>query len=215
MANNAQPDVLPDFATLITLLNQTQLQRDNPALYNILKLLIQQDLNNQNVIVNTTIPTAIAAIPSTPSIIKRVEIPVAAISANFFGRSTTPLTLVAGESGVTHVPLACYMYSKITGAGGSYTNGATTWNLHYVNQFGTLPWGTGTNLAWATAVGGGLIARAFIVFSINLAANNITNAIFTAIGKPLLLVSGADVSGGSNGVAGLTLLYTDTSNNIY
>ncbi|HYV51984.1 MAG TPA: hypothetical protein VE971_01710, partial [Candidatus Eisenbacteria bacterium] len=64
----ATTKVLPDFATLITLLNQTQLQRDNPALYNILSLLIKADIQNQDTVVNTTIPTAIAAVPVPPTV---------------------------------------------------------------------------------------------------------------------------------------------------
>ena len=59
---------LPDFAVALTLLNQTQLQRDNPALYNILKYLIDADVQSQHTVVNTTIPTAIAAVPIPPTV---------------------------------------------------------------------------------------------------------------------------------------------------
>src|SRR5215831_10295294 len=64
----ASVTTLPDFAVALTLLNQTQLQRDNPALYNILKYLIDAQVQSQNTIVQTTIPTAVAAVPTSSDV---------------------------------------------------------------------------------------------------------------------------------------------------
>lgn len=150
-------------------------------------------------------------------VVKKVTIPTAAVSTWLFGLSTTPRTLVAASAGVTHVPIFCAIYAKITGNGGSYTNGGATLNLHYINSFGTLPWGNfgGSNLALNTAVVSPAINRAFIRDFEVLNTNGVGNATFTAVGKPILLVTSADISGGSNAVAGLTLLYIDVPDAVF
>jgi hypothetical protein len=209
---------LADFATLTTLLNQTQLQRDNPALYNILNLLIKANVQSQNTIVNNSIPDAIAAIPApVPGVLKLFEIPSATVSANFFSRNSSPLQLLPAVSGVSHIPLYCALYSLMqnTGAGGSnYTNGATNWVLTSDNPPSTtLPWMSIASLS-LTAPGSGTL-RGYRSALGNFSTNNIGNTAFLHVGRPLYLMSVSDVSGGGGGTMGLTLLYVDTSNDLY
>lgn len=153
-----------------------------------------------------------------PQLVQLVNIPTAAIGVgNFFGRNTTPLTLVPAVAGVTHFPISCYFYSKITGAGGAYVNGATTWELVFQgNVFGTLFVSafSGT-MGWNAAPAAGNFSRSFQTLNTFLNTNNVQNPAFGGVGKALQLQSAADVSGGSNGVAGLSLYYVDIADNVY
>jgi len=96
---------LPDFAVALTLLNQTQLQRDNPALYNILKYLIDANIQNQNTVVQTTIPAAIAAIPPSSS----------DVAPDAYTIRIQPTITSLLDSGLLHWPLPDGAWSLIEG----------------------------------------------------------------------------------------------------
>lgn len=171
-------------------------------------------------LISTSVSSAsniiLASIAAAPGALKFVEIAAQPVNAWLYGRFTNPLTLVAGVAGVTHIPVWCGIYSSVTGTGGNYVNGACNWEIEWVAQFGTLPQiALASTLGLDTAVTSPAINRAFLSGIFNFATNNVANVIFTGIGKPLLLQSSTDISGGTNGVAGLTLVYFDTSNNLY
>ena len=184
---------LADFATLTTLLNQTQLQRDNPALYNILKYLIDADVQSQHTVVNTTIPTAIAAVPIPPT----VTITTGSLSlfqesgpaSNYFNCTTTPRQMIAGISGKVIIPVAWSMESFKTA--GTLTNGNTTWLL----QLKSTTVGTQfvTNGVASYTLG---FANAGTIKTLATASLSFVNTAFTIAlaGVGLYLVSAANMS---------------------
>ena len=189
----ATTKVLPDFATLITLLNQTQLQRDNPALYNILSLLIKADIQNQDTVVNTTIPTAIAAVPVPPT----VTITTGSLTlfqesgpaSQYFNCATTPRQMVAGISGKVIIPVAWSMESFKTA--GTLTNGNTAWLLQLK------PTTVGTQFTTnGVATFSLAFANAGTVKTLATASLSFVNTAFTIAlaGVGLYLVSGANMS---------------------
>lgn len=124
---------LPDFATLQTLLNQAQLQRDNPALYNILDLLIRRNVQSQNTIVNNTIPAAVSAgiatiPPSTPSILTLTQVDIT--DTQLKGANATPITIVTGIANKFLIPVFTSIYLVKSNAV-AWTNGTANIFLCY------------------------------------------------------------------------------------
>lgn len=153
-------------------------------------------------------------------VIRLYQIPSAAVSANFFNRNTTPLELVAAQSGVSHIPLYCAIYSLMldstSGGGVNYTNGATGWKVESNNPASTtLPWMSLTNLSLTAPAGAGNTLRGYSSAVGTFTTNNVGNTAFKHKGQPLRLMSDSNVSGGGGGTMGLTLIYLDTTNDLY
>jgi hypothetical protein len=183
---------LPDFATALTLLNQTQLQRDNPALYNILKYLIDSNIQSQNTVVQTTIPAAVAAIPSVTITTGSLNLyQESGPASQYFNCATTPRQLIAGISGKIIVPVSWCLEGFKTS--GTLTNGNTTWLLQTKSTTVGNQWAT-TGIGAPTLA----FANAGTVKVFHVTPPSFTNTAITLAwaGVGLYLVSAANMSGG-------------------